>query len=177
MVIDYYYVVDKDSEIYRFYYGWVHFKDKVLQARHKYIHNEIMSYEASVYENGPINYLKFEESVEIPKGLKESFKGSGQYVPDRRMKLGKEFYKKFMSYDIGKPDNALDLLKHNNFDALVDGGPGFRTYHPQLWSNKHDVLIAVVPANKDNPYDAVEGLKEITSSIFNKIIEHEIVEI
>jgi hypothetical protein len=173
MIVNAYYVVDKESEVSKKYYEWIARKAELNKERHAFIYDEMKANgETRVYESGRIKSLSFDEGVVIPAGLRETAKGKkGDYYSDGRTKVGKAFTKKFSSFDSGKPDGALKLLKFTEFLSNM------RLYNSQLWHNNHDVLIAIVPTESKFQYTPVEGLTEITSSVFNKIINNEKVEL
>ena len=170
MIIDYYYVVDKGSEVYKKYQDYKDVRDAIAQARHDYIHNQLNANDGYVYDDGPIDYLVFENQDDVPKGLStRSGSPANAYYPNRRTNAGKDFEKKFKSFQFGEPDDAINLFNRDEFFAVESGRS--RLCKVYLWMAKNGTLIAVVPTTEANPFtNNFDFLKEIYASQFSDLV-------
>jgi hypothetical protein len=175
MVVDQYYIVDPKHDIVKAYIDWDTQKKAKLDARKAYMFDELgANIDSRVYNDGRISGLRFDEGVDIPDGLKTmAKKEKDTYYPNGRTKVGKAILEKFDSFNFGNPKVAIAQLGHKEFTYQVEGSHGYKYYNPQVWINKHNVCIAVVPVCSEYPYEPVDGLTEITSSVFNKIIDNQ----
>jgi hypothetical protein len=177
MIIDQFYKIDEDSELYGVFVEWKNYVDDIANRRHDYIFNEMKALDANVFENGAIHFLRFAEGVEVPEGLKnKSDYDSNAYFPDRRTKIGKDLAEKFHSFQKSEPVAALQMMGHKEFFAPDNETGGHRVYNARLGINNNGVLLARVPVSDDYPFQPLPCMKEILPSLFNALAENKDVE-